>query len=414
MERPQSNRIRWIAPVAALAVVGAAFAGPSLLAAARSDLPALTPQELLTKVAAAEPVPMSGTVVYTARLGLPEIPITQMRTAKPVNLLGGSSTVRMWTDGQGKSRAALIGSMSEYSVVHNGADAWTYSSTDNQATHYTISAADLAKYEKLGAEHKARKGAGVAADLPDPAAAVTAALAYAKTFTDVNVGSAVNVAGRDAYQLGLVPKSKDGTKGTLVDRILIAVDAKNFTPLRFQVWSVQDRKMPAVEIGYTDVSFATPDASVFAFTPPAGASVKNVTVPLPDPADMQHEELPMTGLPEGVAVHGTAWETVVEVDNVDVEKLLTGDASGAAAMLESKEKALSAHGSKATQDLMKEFESERGSGSPFDAESIYNAIATKVDGGRMISSSLLSVFITDDGRVLAGAVPTDVLVQLAK
>jgi hypothetical protein len=38
-----------------------------------------------------------------------------------------------------------------------------------------------------------------------------------------------------------------------------------------------------------------------------------------------------------------------------------------------------------------------------------DAITTATDGGRVLSSALLTVLLTDDGRVLAGAVPVDTL-----
>ena len=42
-----------------------------------------------------------------------------------------------------------------------------------------------------------------------------------------------------------------------------------------------------------------------------------------------------------------------------------------------------------------------------------DAITTRVDGGRALESALVSVLLTDDGRVLAGSVPVDVLVDAA-
>ena len=50
-----------------------------------------------------------------------------------------------------------------------------------------------------------------------------------------------------------------------------------------------------------------------------------------------------------------------------------------------------------------------------DAESLaqLNAVTTAVDGGRVLSSALFTVLFTDDGRVLAGAVPVDALTAAA-
>ena len=45
--------------------------------------------------------------------------------------------MRVWTDGDERSRVALLGDTSEYSVVQDGAEAWTYSSTDDAVVHYS-------------------------------------------------------------------------------------------------------------------------------------------------------------------------------------------------------------------------------------------------------------------------------------
>ncbi|WP_369824432.1 hypothetical protein [Cellulosimicrobium sp. CUA-896] len=154
-------------------------------------------------------------------------------------------------------------------------------------------------------------------------------MAYAGLSTDLSVGTATQVAGRDAYQLGLVPR----TDGTLVERVLVAVDAETSTPLRVQVWSTQDARTPALEIGFTDVSFEAPDGGVLDFSAPAGASTREVEVPLPDPADHRPGRADaLTAVPEGVSVSGTGWETVVAVDGVDVAGLLAGDPASAAAL----------------------------------------------------------------------------------
>ncbi|MCB7137327.1 LolA family protein [Cellulosimicrobium marinum] len=407
--RGPSRRARWAVPVAVGAVVAGAFAAPSLVASAGSDLPELTPAELLARVAEADRVPLSGTVVHTARLGLPDLPLEELQGASPLDLLGGSSTVRLWTDGEDRSRAALLGDLSEYSVVRDGPEAWTYSSRDDEVVHYTVSPDDLAAYSELDEAARSGTAPDVAGDLPTPAQAADALLAYAALSTDVSVGSATEVAGRDSYQLGLVPR----THGTLVERVLVAVDAETSTPLRVQVWSTQDAQTPALEIGFTDVSFATPDDAVFDFSAPAGAATREVEVPLPEPADRSAAgPEALTGAPEGVSVHGSGWETVVAVEGVDVAGLLAGDPASASA-LPGLERSF---GSAGAQDLYGELVGEDGTGPALpeiDAAALYEQLTEEVPEGRLLSSALLSVLVTDDGRVLAGAVPAEVLRDLA-
>lgn len=409
--RTLSPRTRWAVPVVAVVAVGLAFAAPPLFASADdAGLPTISPEELAAQVASAEPSPLSGTVVYTARLGLPELPFGDVGGANPVALLGGSSTMRVWSDGGDRSRVALLGATSEFSVVQDGPEAWTYSSTDDAVVHYSLDAADAARYDELTAQAEAGE-LPVQGDLPTPEEAGRQAVGMARLSSTVTLDAQTEVAGRPAYQLVVTPTSDT----TLVERIVVAVDAETSTPLRVQVWSTSDTKTPALEIGFTDVSFATPSDSVLAFSAPPGASTREVVVPLPEvPADAAAATSHSADkeLPEGVTVTGTGWDTVVEASGLDVAALVAGDPS-AAASLPGVDKTF---GSQGAADLYSEFVPEEGSGSPMgdlDTTALYDTLTTEVPEGRLLSSALLSVLVTDDGRVLVGAVPGATLQALA-
>jgi len=406
--RSLSTRARWGVPVAVAVAVGIAFAAPPLLANADSaGLPTITPEQLAAQVATAEQQPLSGTVVYTARLGLPSLPFKDVGGANPVSLLGGSSTMRVWTDGAERSRVALLGDVSEYSVVQDGPQAWTYSSTDNAVVHYSLDQADTARYHDLAAKADAGE-LPVSGDLPTPAEASRQAVTMAKAFSSVTLDAQTKVAGRDAYQLVVTPKSQT----TLIGRIVVAVDAATSTPLRLQVWSRADTQTPALELGFTDVTFATPADSVLSFSTPPGASTKDVVVPLPEePA--QTPTVPGT-LPEGVTVSGVGWDTVVQAAGVDVAGLLAGDPA-AAQKLPGADRQFD---SKGAQQLYDQFAADKGSsGSPLgtlDASALYGQLTKAVPEGRLLTSALLSVLVTNDGRVLVGAVPAETLQALAR
>ncbi|MFS0699156.1 outer membrane lipoprotein carrier protein LolA [Cellulomonas sp. 179-A 4D5 NHS] len=411
--RSFSQRARWAVPAVAAVAVAGAFVAPPLLASAGAEgLPDVTPAELISSVAAAEPVPMSGTLVYTARLGLPEIPFGEVGGADPIALLGGSSTLRVWTDGSERSRVSLLGSVSEYSVVRDGAEAWTYSSSDEEVVHYALSAEDQARYDALAEQARAGTLPEVAGELPTPDEVAGHVLAQAEQFSSVTLDSELTVAGRDAYQLVVTPKA--GAE-TLIARTVVAVDAETSTPLRVQVWSTQDEDAPALEVGFTDVAFEAPDDAVLAFSAPAGASVKDVEVPLPSAADLAQVPSAKDAqeLPPGVTVTGTGWESVTEVTGLDVANLVAGDP----AALTSVPGAGKSFGSESAQDLIQEFAptDENGQhGVPdLDTSALYDQLTTEVPEGRLLSSSLLSVLVTTDGRVFAGAVPADVLRGMA-
>lgn len=373
-----SPRARWAVPAVIGVVVAAAFVAPPLVASASSDdLPTVTPEQLVTAVAEAKDQPLSGTVVYTARLGLPSMPLADRTGASPVNLLDGSSTMRVWTDGVDRSRASLLGATSEYSVVRNGSQAWTYSSTDNEVVHFTVDSSD-AQPE-------------VAGDLPTPAAAAASALAMVEQFSTVSLDAETTVAGRGAYNLVVTPKSTT----TLVGHVVVSIDAKTDTPLRVQVWD-RTSSSPALEVGFTDVSFGTPSDAVLSFSTPDGATTKDVTVPLP-----QASERP-TAVPDGTTITGTGWDTVVQHTGVDVAGLLAGDTDA----LSSVPGAEPAIGSKSGQKLLDEFGADGSSKArELDLTTLFDNVAKQVPEGRLITTKLVSVLVTDDGRVLVGAVP---------
>lgn len=406
--RSLSTRARWSVPAVVAVAVAAAFAAPPLLASADdSGLPDITAEQLVSAVAAADPTPLSGTVVYTARLGLPEIPFGKVGGANPVALLGGSSTMRVWTDGTTRSRVSLLGDLSEYSVVRDGASAWTYSSSDDAVVHYTLDAADQARYDAAAADLRAGTAPGVGGDLPTPDEAARAALAQAEQFSTVTLDKQTTIAGRGAYQVIVTPKST----GTLVARITVAIDAKTSTPLRVQVWSTRDARTPALEIGFTDVSFRTPDDAVLAFSAPSGATVKEVVVPLPDATDAP--DVHDATAPDGFAVTGTGWESVATLTGVDVGGLIAGDTAALATVPGAKPTI----GSKSAQDLLDEFSSSDGesrhSATSLDTGALYDQLTTAVPEGRLLSSTLLSILVTNDGRVLIGSVPPETLRAMA-
>ncbi len=407
--RRLSHRARWAVPAAAALVVAGAFAAPALVANADTDLPELTAEQLVYHVAAADPAALSGTVVYTARLGLPEIPLGEVAGADPVNLLGGSSTLRVWTDGQARSRVALLGATSEYSVVSDGPEAWTYASDDNEVVHYTVSAADRARLEAMKAEATTPPRAHGA--LPTPQEAGREALALAQRDSTISVEPPTTVAGRDAYRVVVEPKSDT----TLVGRIVVAVDAETWTALRVQVWSADEPITPALEVGFTDVDFAKPSDAVLTFTPPPGAATRDVVVPLPTEQQLADaradaDAKATAGLPDGVTVTGTGWDTVVELADVDVDALISADPQTVA------EGYRKTFGSQGAQELYEQWVPAHGDGMvpDLDSAALYEALTTPVPQGRVLRSALLSALITDDGRVLVGAVPVDTLLALAQ
>src|SRR5450432_1442859 len=272
-----TRRLRWLVP----AVIAAAIAAASLTttaAANASDQPKLaakTAAELLVAVEQADPAGLSGTIVETAKLGLPDLSGLAGAggsggdsSLTVESLVTGSHTMNVWYAGAEHQRFALLGQLSESDVIHNGTDLWTYSSTTRTVTHKTLSADESANPKPSIAS---------AAPALDPQAAAEQALAAIDPTTTVQVDRTARVAGRAAYQLLLSPKDTR----SLIGSVRIAIDAATFVPLRVQIFAA-GATSPAFQVGFTSVSFNVPNSSIFEFVPPAGASVEQDTAPFGD------------------------------------------------------------------------------------------------------------------------------------
>ncbi len=256
-------RLAWALPVAVAAVVAVALTIPKV-ASATPSLPPRSAAQLLVDVSRATGTPLSGTVVQTARLGLPALPQTGGTSITLTSLLSGSHTARVWYDGASKARVAVLGDLAETDLVRNGRDVWLWTSGANTVQHATLPA------------HRADgAGAGAAAESLTPQQAALRALAAIDPTTEVTVDGTVSLAGRPAYELVLRPRDTR----SLVGDVRIAVDSATGVPLRVQVHAAGSTGGPAFETAFTSVSFGKPSAGVFRFSPPEGARVSELAGP---------------------------------------------------------------------------------------------------------------------------------------
>ncbi|GAA3804244.1 sigma-E factor regulatory protein RseB domain-containing protein [Sphaerisporangium flaviroseum] len=376
--------MRWGVPVAAIAVVGAAVGAGPVIAAVQGDpsLPDRTAEQLLAEVAKAahdrQPPAMSGTLVETASLGLPSLPIPGGTSSSPLSLLSGSHTIRVWYGGDGRVRLALPGQMSETDFISTGkGEAWVWESTSNTATRFKLPAG--AKATGLETAHSALP----TATTPNELAAH--ALKAAETNTAVTVENGQHIAGRAAYQLVLTPKDSS----SLVKEVKLALDGETYVPLRVQVFA-KGAAEPAFEVGFTQVTFSAPAPENFAFTPPAGAKVEEKTIGAAgkDSHELGADHGPLAKEADKPRMSGSGWGTIVQMPfSID--------------------------------DLAKQ-EAGRENGRGGDPAQMVNSLlksAKQVSGpwgsGRVVQSKLVSALLTDDGRLLVGAVTPEALAEAA-
>jgi outer membrane lipoprotein-sorting protein len=451
------RQARWAVPAGAVAAVGIVIAG-SVIARGQATpaLPARTTAQLLAAVGnpVALPPAMTAVVVESASLGLPDLPGAS-DPLSGLSLLSGSHTFRIWYDGPTRVRVAVPVTMGETDLRRDGSNVWLWDSQTNQATHYILPAGSAAAPTPP-----------TTSTAPTPQQLARQILAAVGSTTTVGLQQNVTVAGQPAYQLTLAPKDSR----SLIGQVRIAIDASDSLPLQVQVFA-RGASGPAFSVGYTSLSFGAPAASNFTFAPPPGAKVKTVTVPagagfaggLPNlPAGTVAAGVPIAPPPTGtVTLRMSGGGKVVTV---------TGGRPVPAAVLkqmqESLAKNLPASMSRAQRAaVLRSLASPPGSpvriyananGAPVvfssvgvggvvpspaaptvvgtgwlsvavlpaagvagaggQAQSVLSALelaATPVHGswgsGRLLRTSLLSVLLTSDGRVLIGAVVPSVL-----
>jgi outer membrane lipoprotein-sorting protein len=375
--------LRWTVPTAAVGVIGAVSLVVNQTANADAGLPSRTAQQLLADVRSADVSSLSGTVVQTSDLGIPQLP--GLGGGSPVggagaassslsSLVSGTHTWRIWLDGPQRQRLALVGSSGESDVIRNGRDVWLWSSTDHTAVHHRLDAAAGSRATTPSARPSIPLPSGLPSDLPTtlpstPDAAAQAALAAMGADTSVTTSGSASVAGRPAYELVLTPK--DAT--TRVASVRIAIDAQEHVPVRVQVYSTKLAN-PAFEVGFTSVDFARPDARQFQFTAPPGTTVTEATQ-LPKPTRTATNPAPdAQRLASRTKVVGSGWSTVVVAPLPTTGSTSTsGQAGDTARQLQAVVKALP-------------------------------SVSGTWGSGHLLEGTLFSAVVTDDGRVALGAV----------
>lgn len=390
-ERP---RTRWAVPAAAAVIIGATTFVTTRTASADSGLPPRSAAQLLADVQQAQVAGLSGTVVQTVDLGLPELPgVTSGAAGRPggggggtaslTSALSGTHTWRVWYAGPTRARLALVDRLGESDVVRNGQDLWVWSSRDKTAVHRTLPphepGSGTARPGSSSASPQTLPHDLATAAPKTPEEAARMALAAVDPTTQVTSSGSAVVAGRPAYELVLTPKDP----ATRVAQVRIAIDGEKHIPLRVQVYSTKLAN-PAVDVGFTTIDFATPDARQFVFTPPPGTTVTESGAladrkrqAMPPPAAAAPTAKPAapgpTAKQAAPRVVGTGWSSVV-VAVVPTQGAVPGQQKQLQGLLTAVPRVSGSWGS-----------------------------------GRVVDGTLFSVVLTDDGRLAVGAVAPETL-----
>jgi outer membrane lipoprotein-sorting protein len=374
--------LRWTVPaVTAVALVGGGTAIGGLRAIADDGLPARTAAQLLVDVRQARLDGLSGTVVQQSDLGLPDLPVAGASggtgSSSLTSLISGTHTMRVWFAGPDRARMALLGTLGESDVIRNGQDVWVWASQEKTAKHYVLPAHDAAG---KSAGISGTSGMPTPTDLPtSPQAAAERALAAITPSTQVTTSGTATVAGHSAYELVLKPKEAT----SLIAQVRIAIDGTEHVPLRVQVFAKKVAD-PVFEVAFSAVDFARPDAAQFTFKPPPGTTVTDSKVPTrPSAADSKTNTVtPQPGSATMPKVVGSGWGSVI------VAEIPSGtSASGGSGPS-------GTSGAKADNSIA----------SLMTFVGLLPKKTGRWGSGHLMAGTAFSVLLTDDGRLVVGAV----------
>ncbi|MCM3661367.1 DUF2092 domain-containing protein [Georgenia satyanarayanai] len=360
---------RWLPAGAVVALIAGTVTITSQAGAV--DLPDKSPQDVLTLLLEQDVRAYSGAFETSADLGLPVPSAIDLGPGGPgmedaagaAAPEGGEdaqevlSALELLTGdntgrvfvGEQGARFQHTDGLAERNVVVTAHDVWFYDSEADAATHLVL---------PEGHEGERPEPTGT---LPTPEELAASAVEALEPSTELSVGQHERVAGRDAYTLTLTPRAEE----TLVGGVTIAVDGETGFPLGVTV-TARGQAEPALRAQYTGITFAEPDPGLFDFTAPAGATLEEEVLELPADAGTHAAPDHATGATPPGEVLGKGWGAVVVVPDVEVPE-----------------------------------------------DPMLDELTERVDGGRLLSTALVSVLLTDDGRVLAGAVTPAHLLDLA-
>jgi outer membrane lipoprotein-sorting protein len=388
------SAVRWIPAIVAPLVVAGSVIGVSVSASAGVALPVKTPSQILQFINKDPNIALSGTVTKMANLGLPAVnllpnisqaTVDQMKKTLPkgmsdfipkataqdgvstaLGFLAGTQKANVYVDGVHKARVQVLDPISERDFIVNGSDLWYYNAGTQTVSHHALTATELAMQSGKPNVNLST----LPFDITSPASVANYFITQAGTSTTFTVNPAAKVAGRSAYRLTMTPKNS----GSLIASVELAIDGVTGLPLEVRVMA-EGQSNPALEISFNSINYSTPDASIFSFTPPAGSTVSEVAIPTELANATDANQAPSAAdLAEIEKLKTEGWAAVVQIPANEVPVQLS---------------------------------------SLINSNSLFTALTKPVSGGRVFSTALINVLFTTDGRIFAGSVTTQKLLEAA-
>src|SRR5579884_409854 len=253
---------RLLAVLASTVAIVAAGTAIAIAAAGSGPVPPRRPLAVAIRDALRAPaVPgISARITFTNHL----IDSVDIQGVDPL-LSGGSG--RLWLSPGRGLRIEIQSDSGDAQIVAARGLLWAYDPGANTVYELRLPA-------ETGAD-RGRRERGHATGAIPTVAQIQSALARVAGRVSLSGAIPGDVAGRPVYTVRVAPKSSGG----LIGGAELAWDAIRGVPLRFALYARGDSS-PVLELKATDISYGSVPASVFALSPPSGARVVRLDLPL--------------------------------------------------------------------------------------------------------------------------------------
>jgi outer membrane lipoprotein-sorting protein len=187
-------------------------------------------------------------------------------------LLSGASG-RLWIAKDGRVRLELQAEKGDTQILYDGHTLQLYDAASNTLYRYTLPAREGGSSAD-GTSSGDNSGSGSPAEHREvpTLAKIEEAISHLNRHASVSGATPVDIAGQPAYTVRISPNEP----GSLIGGAELSWDAVHGVPLRAAVYS-SSSPAPVIELSATEISYGPVASSVFQFTPPAGATIDEVS-----------------------------------------------------------------------------------------------------------------------------------------
>jgi outer membrane lipoprotein-sorting protein len=205
-------------------------------------------------------------------------------------LLTGASG-RLWISAAGKIRVELQSESGDTQVIYDGQTLSLYDASSNTLYRMQL---------PQGSGESTSPPTGAAEHKIPSVEAIQNTITRLMGHVTLSGANPTNIAGQPAYSVRISPSHDGG----LVAGAELAWDAARGVPLKLALYATSSSS-PVLELAATDISYEAIPDSVFAFSPPPGATIHDISAPGKGGSDRRDPSDPATGETDGTGKPGS-------------------------------------------------------------------------------------------------------------